>query len=370
MKRKTKDGLLALGIACAAVGFFLWAYHFQHGSNHPELLALPLAKPSWDGSSPLFVIRDLPDSSQGLLQQVSYERAAPSMHHDSPVDEFEVGLGSGKFILRQTDLFVSDAIPMSLTRTYESFDTSGRSFGTGTSQPYDACPVGSRYPYTYMDLILEDGARVHFDRISKGTGYADAVYEHIATASPEFYGARINWNGDGWDLHLPAGLTYVFPEAYAAKTLALGAAKEIHGASGQRVLLLRDADGNLVQIVSPTGHKIDIDQRQPGRIIEAREDTGETRKYSYDSEDRLQTVSDDQKILYRFTYDGDRMTNIQDGNWSNLVTNSYYSNGRIAEQRLADGAVYRFSYEFNSANQIIRTVATEPGGEQKAFQIR
>ena len=42
----------------------------------------------------------------------------------------------------------------------------------GGNLAYDVFPVGTRYPFTWIDLIFSDGARVHYDRISKGTGYA------------------------------------------------------------------------------------------------------------------------------------------------------------------------------------------------------
>ena len=47
-------------------------------------------------------------------------------------------------------------------------------------------PTGSRFPYTYIDLNLEEGRQMHFRRVSKGSGYADAVFRHEETSS-EFY---------------------------------------------------------------------------------------------------------------------------------------------------------------------------------------
>src|SRR5215472_13153768 len=100
---------------------------------------------------------------------------APTVRHDNPVNEFEVDLHTGRFILRQTDLFVADAMPLSLTRTYITWDYHSRAFGVAGNHPYDVCPTGSRFPYTYSDLNLEDGQQIYFPRISKGTGYADDV---------------------------------------------------------------------------------------------------------------------------------------------------------------------------------------------------
>jgi len=120
------------------------------------------------------------------------------------------------FILRQTDLFVPDSVPLSLTRTYRVWEWDTRAFGAGTNHPYDICPTRTRFPYI-LDLNLEDGRQIHFPRISSGTGYADAVYRHDETLS-EFYGAQIAWNGDGWTLDFVDHRKFIFPEAYNAKS--------------------------------------------------------------------------------------------------------------------------------------------------------
>jgi hypothetical protein len=55
---------------------------------------------------------------------------------------------------------------------------------------WDLFPIGSRQPYTYIEVITCDGNSLRYERISKGTGYADAVYEHRQTATA-FLGSRI-----------------------------------------------------------------------------------------------------------------------------------------------------------------------------------
>ncbi|MFY9683016.1 MAG: DUF6531 domain-containing protein, partial [Candidatus Sulfotelmatobacter sp.] len=168
----------------------------------------------------------------------------PTLRHDSPVNEFAVDLHSGMFLLRQTDIFISDVMPLSLTRTYRVWDKNSRAFGAGSNHPYDICPTGTRFPYTYMDLNLEDGRQVYFERISKGTGYADAVFRHDRTSS-EFYAAQIAWNGDGWTLKLQDGRQVIFPEAYNAKNYAQGGPVEIRDGQGHRIQLKRDDLRNL-----------------------------------------------------------------------------------------------------------------------------
>jgi Cytochrome oxidase complex assembly protein 1/Domain of unknown function (DUF6531) len=172
--------------------------HFQPALQ-PELLPASTEIPAWDGAYPYVEISPIIPRSGPVTFKSSISLDRPSVHHDSPVNEFQVDLHSGMFVLRQTDLFVSDSMPLSLTRTYRPWDANTHAFGVGANHPYDVCPTGTRNPYTYLDLNLEDGRQIRFPRISKGTSYADAVYRHNETAS-EFYGAQIAWNGNGWNL--------------------------------------------------------------------------------------------------------------------------------------------------------------------------
>jgi len=340
-----------------------------------ELLPFTDSPPAWDGSYPYLVISPTDLGPEGVKFKSSILRIEPTVHHDSPVNEFEVDLHSGMFVLRQTDLFVPDAMPLSLTRTYRVWDFYARAFGAGTNHPYDVCPTGTRFPYTYMDLNLEDGREIHFRRISKGTGYADAVFRHDGTSS-EFYGAQIAWNGDGWTLHFRDGRRFLFPEAYNAKSYAQGVALEMQDAAGYGIQLRRDKQRDLQQLISPAGHKIDFKYDQAHRIVEAKDDAGNVRKYSYGFNGHLETVADGLHVLYRFEYapllrapgyDPYLMTTITDGNWRVLLRNVYQDGSRVSEQTLADGAVYRYDYVFDQRHEVIETIVSLPTSEKKKF---
>jgi hypothetical protein len=111
----------------------------------------------------------------------------------------------------KTDLLLPDVLPIVLTRTYRLRDTVSRPFGLGATHPYEMFLVGDTYPYTYVDLILPDGSRVHYDRISPGTGFWDAVYEHVSTPT-RFYRSTVSYGG-GWDLKLKDGTVYVLQDS-------------------------------------------------------------------------------------------------------------------------------------------------------------
>jgi hypothetical protein len=111
-----------------------------------------------------------------------------------------VDLATGLFVLEKTDLFLPDVLPLSLHRMYRPADPATRPFGIGATHDY-AMFLWSAQQFQEVDLVLPDGGRVHYVRISPGTDYVTAEFEH--TSSPtRFYKSRIKWNGMGWDLTL------------------------------------------------------------------------------------------------------------------------------------------------------------------------
>ena len=365
-----KWGIVLLLIASSA---FLILHKPTPKPVKVELLPFTDSPPSWDGSYPYLVIFPVATGPSRFKSEIKLIK--PSLHHDSPINEFAVDLHSGRFILRQTDLFIPDVMPLSLTRTYITWDYHSRAFGVGANHPYDICPTGTRFPYTYQNLNLEDGYEVYMPRISKGTGYADAVFRHAQTSS-EFYGAQDAWNGDGWTLTLRDGSKIFFPEAYFAKNFAQGAPTEMRDAEGHSIRLKRDKVRNLEELISPSGHTIAF-KYDGDRIIEADDDAGYIRKYSYDPSGHLETVSDGSRILYRLEYqhllneagyDPWLLTAILDGDWRLILRNKYLW-GRVSEQRLASGEVYRYEYQLNG-REVLQTTVILPSGERKLLSFR
>ena len=300
----------------------------------------------------------------------------PTARHDSAVNQFEVDLHTGRFILRQTDLFVPDVMPLSLTRTYITWGYQRMAFGVATNLPYDICPTGSRFPYTYMDLNLEDSSQVHMSRISKGTGYADAVFRHADTAS-EFYGMQVAWNGNGWTLTFRDGRKFYFPDSYHATNCAQGAPTLMEDGKGDHIDLKRDAKRNLQELISPSSHKITFTYDSAGRINEAKDDAGNVRQYFYDTSGHIDVVSDGAHVLYRFEYaplireagyDPWLLTRVLDGNWNVLLENKYFLY-RVSQQKLADGEIFHYEYKLNGRD-VLTTTVTLPDGQKEVLSFR
>ena len=309
----------------------------------PEYSNLVSAAPRFDGDFPcVFAIQ----GAGGFVPQLG-NCAMPTMQGD-PVDRFEADLRYGRFVLRETDLHLNDVFTVPLTRSYSSADwvhsNPVHAFGRNSNHPYDIAPIGSRNPYTYQMIALEDGDFLYFDRISKGTGYADAVYQHTET-STRFYRATQRWNGNGWTTRLADGSEIRFPESYNAKNMAQGAATEMIDAKGNHLELRRDLRRNLQEIRTPHGHWVRFSYDDQFRIKRAEDDAGNWAQYEYNANGMLKTATLSSGRQRNYEYDDTLMTHIIDENGRVLLRN-WYDAKFLMRQRFGNGATYSYSYDW------------------------
>ena len=278
------------------------------------------------------------------------ETGGPSADGD-PVD-----LATGLFVLSKTDLLLIDTIPITITRTYRPNDSTSRTFGIGTTNPYDIFLEGDNSAYSYADLILPHGGRVHYVRTSSGTGYEDAVFEHTSTPS-RFHGSILTWNGNGWDLTFKDGLKYI-----------LGDAAPLQGIMdryGNRITILRSSGqtGNISSISSDNGRAVNFTYDTANRITEIKDNLDRTVTYEYDGSGRLWKVTDPEGGITEYIYDANhRMLTIRDALGIVFLANEYDANGRVIGQTQADSTTYAFSYTLDGNGKVTQTDVTDPRG--------
>jgi RHS repeat-associated protein len=271
-----------------------------------------------------------------------------------------VDLATGLFIHENVDLAVIDTMPLALKRTYRQNDSASRGFGIGASLPYDLY-LYSAQEYVEADLILPNGGRVHYVRISSGTGFTDAEFEHSGSDSA-FYKSRLKWNGNGWNLTLKNGLTYVFGDEAPLHTI-----KDRHG---NKVTISRantngfgSPSGNITKITSSNGRWIAFTYDTTNRITQAKDNIGRTVNYTYDAGGRLWKVTDPQGGVTEYTYDSaHRMLTIKDPKNVVWLTNLYDANGRVVKQTQADGTTYQFAYTLDTGGKVTQTDLTDTRG--------
>jgi YD repeat-containing protein len=280
----------------------------------------------------------------------------------APIEQYKVYLHSGYFTFQQTDLFISDRLPITITRGYWQWSLSTEAFGAASGIGYDIHPFGDRNPYTYMKLVLPDGNQVPFHRISQGTSYFNDVQEHTGTPATPFDRARIWWNGDHWDMRFADGTMYRFPEAYFSKRPAQAALVGMHDAAGNEVKFVREQTGNLLRVISPAGHWIDFQYDRHDRTISAKNDSGIVLTYVYDQLGRLSEVLRDSNILWQYSYEPEGIGMIRDSRGRVILTNHYHA-GRIESMKLGTGGTYTFDYLYDRTGYVIETRIKAPQGK-------
>jgi RHS repeat-associated protein len=277
--------------------------------------------------------------------------------HGDPVDCF-----TGLFVDDEVDLSIPDVIPIELRRTYRQRDNISRAFGIGANLGFDFFNVGtsnatssSGYTYTYQDLILPDGAHIHYPRISAGTSFGDAVYQNTSTPG-RFYGSIIKWGGIAgyaWSLTLKDGTMFGFPDSDGSGNARAAAVGIIIDRNGNTVTLTR-VGYNLTQITSPNGRHLNLTYDSSNRVTQASDDLGRTVGYAYDSLGRLIKVTDPAGNIKQYTYDSsNNMLTVTDKRGHVKVTNTYDANSRVKTQTYADGTTSSFAYTLDGTGTIV-----------------
>jgi RHS repeat-associated protein len=252
-------------------------------------------------------------------------------------------------------------MPIEFMRTYRPGDTASRAFGIGASHSYDLFLVGDVSPYTYIELILPDGGRIHYDRISTGTSYTDAVYEHTATPT-RYYKSKISWNGVGWDLKLKDGTLLKFDDGFLATRPGQGGVLSITTRNGAQTTVNRDSNGNVTNIISPTGRWINF-TNVSNRITQATDNLGRTVGYEYDVTGRLIKVTDPNNGITEYTYDtSSRMLTVKDARGIVFLTNQYNAQGKVTKQTMVDSGEYLFDYTMTGSD-VSQLDVTDPRGK-------
>jgi YD repeat-containing protein len=346
----------------------------REAPTEPQFSQNPRNAERPDGRYPCFLARG---TSDGNSIDAQTTECLPGLRTDRRYDEVELNLRGGFLVARETDFFIEDDLPLALTRCFRMWDTASRAFGIGWNHPYDILPVGSRNPYTYVDLIMPDGDILHYDRISRGTGYADAIYEHTATTTP-FLHSTFQWNGNGWDLRFADGSLFLFPENYSGTQPHHGAPTAMQDGHGHAIQFKRDHDRNLEQLASPSGHLIRLEHDRKSRVTSAADEHGRVVRYTYDARNNLTAVDDGERVV-RYRYIDSNLISIAknvsgttpDDPAAEFWLRVQYNGDRVSALTLADGRTYHFRFSFSKDSKVI-TEATviAPDGSQDTIAIQ
>ncbi|MET9259497.1 RHS repeat-associated core domain-containing protein [Amycolatopsis sp. NPDC004079] len=279
-----------------------------------------------------------------------------------------VDLATGLLTGSHTDLAVNDTLPLAINRTYQQGDTAQRTFGVGGDFDYNM--------YLYSDqqwidgqLILPDGGRVRYHRITPGgtgsTDFLDAVFAADPTPT-KFAGSVLAWNGNGFDVRLRDGTTYVFGEEAPLQAIRdkFGNTITVHraAAAADPDGIVR-AKGRITQVTSPSGKWFGLSYDSDHELALVSDNTGRAVTYDYDTSGHLTQFADAGNNVTTYTYDPQgRLATSKDARGTVYSANTYDANGRVTKQTNADGTFFTIDYTTGAAGNVTETRLTDPRG--------
>ncbi|WP_431264067.1 DUF6531 domain-containing protein [Roseateles chitinivorans] len=289
-----------------------------------------------------------------------------------PVDLF-----TGLFLNEETDVVINDVTPISISRSFRPADDTSRSFGIGTSLNYDTYLVGDAYPYTYQYVILPDGGKILFQRVSPGGGYTDAVYKSVGCNGSIYAGAILKWDstypGATWSVTLKDGTVHYYPMSYNAADYRAAALVGIRDRNGNLTTLTRSSGTGLTKVTSPNGRTVSLTYDSAGRISKITDDIAREWKYEYDGQSRLVKAIDPLNNFRQYTYETKavdpsksiggvtsttNMLTVVDKRGNTMVTNVFDDAGRVSKQTYADGSTMSFSFGTTTVKTPPRLIIT------------
>lgn len=289
------------------------------------------------GEAPCLSITRFPDGRYTWLE--GYDRLPPS---DTHLHRFSFCPGYGMFAQQQVDFFLPEPFPLALRRLYRTKDDLPRAFGVGNNHSLDVFLVGSAP--RWVDLVLEDGGRVSFERATPPPGRPNTFFRAV-DGGREFAGATMEWNGRGWDLERRDGWIFVFPASQKATRSQQAALTGIRHRDGRAFRIERDGHANLLLVAAPEGESLRFDYDSAERLRRISHSGGRWVDYGYDREGRLVRVRDSAGQTAAYSYDSKgRMAGVEIPAGRLFLRNEYDEAGWLSKQTLADGATFRYSY--------------------------
>jgi YD repeat-containing protein len=218
------------------------------------------------------------------------------------------------------DLVLRGAPSFILRRTYRTRDARSRAFGVGASHTGEWYLIGDGTAFQWAELILEDGGRIRYDRVSSGTSILNARFEHWETPTV-FYGSQLAWTGTQWIIRERNGTLLTFLSCGPQHGLC--SISSIRHRDGKTIRFHRDSAGVLMRIEAGD-QWITFEYGQGGRIARTQDYAGHAVGYTYDGRGRIRQSLDSDGTTRTYDYDErDRLIRIEEP-------------GRIVENRYDD----------------------------------
>jgi len=292
-----------------------------------------------------------PLADTGDFEVTTYEAPnEPPMWHLSDTREnpqetgtrvFNTDLSDGLFLYRKTDFALGGPYPLALTRVYNSKDSQMRPFGMGMNDSLDIFLVGEMEKW--VDLVFEDGGRVHFNYAPDKSGPEGELYQGGQWWL--FSGANAYYKNDSWTVKRPDGWKYFFPYLPSAPNANVTILTGFSDPAGHRYEMSRDPAGYLQSVNAPGGNWLHFERDEQHRVHVAGDSAGRQVTYDYDAAGHLVRITDSEGGQEQYAYDDQsRLVTVSTGSAAPIFENTYDSSGNIVSQTMSDGRSFDYHY--------------------------
>jgi hypothetical protein len=283
-----------------------------------------------------------------------------------PVHQGGVDVSTGLYVRKDEDIVLGKGPAFVWRRTYLSGDHVSRQFGIGTTHNAEWYLIGDPQRFAWAELIRDDGSRIHFDRLTPGHSYGNAIYGHTATPT-EYYGALLGWTGLGWRLRLRDSSVLSFKDCGPGGD-SLCALVALGDADGKRVSFTRNQQG-LVRQVNTGSDRLTIEY-EGQRIVKAFDTAHHHVEYTYDSKGRLERASAN-GVVRRYAYGlADELLSIDEP--GREIVNRFDGNGRLVHQivRRPNRPDYSESFSYRVVDKaVVEANETEDDGANTQYRF-
>ena len=308
--------------------------------------------PFLDQSAPNVTIYDV--AAKAPLWRVAFSNEALP---DTSAQVFGADLAIGLFIQRQADFLLNGKFPLQFVRVYRNQDEQSRSFGIGANDSLDIMLIGEMG--SYVDLVMEDGARVHFEHSSETQG-GDS---YVAVTPGSDFSTAI-YRGDTWTISRKDGWKFYMPYRPKALPQYVTVLTGFSDPAGHQYRMERNSFGELLSVTTPSGEWLHFRHDSVHRVQRIEASTGRSVSYDYNRAGCLSRVTDSEGHVLVYTYDDKaQMKTVSRGTDAPVLTNTYDLRGNIEAQVMADGEKFEYHYvqDFRShSNSLVPDLIVAP----------
>jgi predicted Zn-dependent protease len=316
--------------------------------------------PFFESGGPSVTIYDTPGKSP--LWRRKY---ADSPLPDTNGQVFSASLAVGLFVQRKMDFVFEDEPALQFSRVYRNQDGRSRAFGIGGSHSFDIFLGGQMG--VAVDLITEDGSRVHFVHQPPRAGQLGDTYGVSWGAGKRFVGTEAVFLGDTWQIKTADGWTYFFPYRPQALPQYVTVLTSFIDPAHHKYEMERDSLGALLKVSSPSGKWLHFENDSEHRIHKITSSSGRSVTYDYKGGSLIR-ATDSQGQVDIYTYDDKgQMLTAAHGNGNPILINKYLNDGYIKCQTMSDGREFGYAYA-RDGNFIHENQIMDPNGLETYIQ--